>query len=44
MGKIWHVWFKGLECLVMGELKLIRVWNFKFFVVEYLPPKYKEIL
>jgi hypothetical protein len=31
MGKIWCVWCKGVQCLVMGEFKQIKIWSLKYF-------------
>ncbi len=37
MVKIWGVWCKGVQCLVIGELKWIRTSSLKSLIVASLP-------
>jgi hypothetical protein len=34
----------GVQCLVMDELKQIRIWSLKFLIIASLPLEYKEVL
>jgi hypothetical protein len=43
-GKISSVWWKGVKCSVMNELKHYRILSFKFFIIASLPLEYKEVL
>jgi hypothetical protein len=43
-GKIWGVSCKEIKCLVMGELKQIRILSLKSLNVASLSLQYKEIL
>jgi hypothetical protein len=43
-GKLWGVSYKGIKCLVMGELKQIRILSLKSLIVASLSLQYKEIL
>jgi hypothetical protein len=36
-GKRWGVWCKGVQCLVMGELKHIKILSLKFLIIASLP-------
>jgi len=42
-GKIWDVWCKGGQCLVMSELKKITISILKSLIVPSLSLGYKEI-
>jgi hypothetical protein len=45
MGKIWGVWCKGVQSLMMGDLKQINILSLRsLIVVASLPLDYKEIL
>jgi hypothetical protein len=44
MEKIWSVWCKEVQCLVMGKLKYIKISSLKSLIVATLPLKYKEAL
>jgi hypothetical protein len=43
-GKMWDVWCKRVQCLVMGELKHIKISSLKYFIIASWPLKYKEVL
>jgi hypothetical protein len=43
-GKYGGVWCKEVQCLMMGELKQIRILSLIFWIVASLPPEYKELL
>jgi hypothetical protein len=44
-GKIWDVWCKGGQCLVMSELKQIKIsiLNIKSLIVPSLSLEHKEV-
>jgi hypothetical protein len=44
MGKIWGVWCKGVQCLMMGELKQIGISSLRSLIVASLLLQYKEDL
>jgi hypothetical protein len=44
MGKTWGVWCMGVKCLLMGELKQIKISSIKSWIIASLLPKYKEVL
>jgi hypothetical protein len=44
MGKIWGVWCKGIQCLVVGELKHIKISSLKSLIIASLFMEYKEVL
>jgi len=44
MGKTWVVWCNGVQCLVMGELKHIKISNLKSLIVISLLLEEKEVL
>jgi hypothetical protein len=44
MGKIWGVWCKGVQSLMMGDLKQIKILSLRSLIVASLPLDYKEIL
>jgi hypothetical protein len=44
MGKIWGVWCKGIQCLVMGEFKHIKISSLKYLIIASLLIEYKEVL
>jgi hypothetical protein len=35
---------KGVQCLVMGELKHIKILSLKLSIIASLPLEYKEVL
>jgi hypothetical protein len=43
-GKIWGVWWKGVQCWVMVELTQIKISSLKFWIVASLALGYKEVL
>jgi len=43
-GRYGGVWCKEVQCLVMGELKQIKVLNVKFSIVASLPLEYEALL
>ncbi len=43
MWKLWGVWYKGDQCLIMSEIKQIMILSLNFFVVASLPLDYKEV-
>jgi hypothetical protein len=44
MRKIWGVCCKGVQHLMMDELKQIRIPSLKYWIIASLPLKYKKVL
>jgi hypothetical protein len=44
MGKVWHVWCKGIERSMMGELKEMKILSFKSWIIASLLLEYKKVL
>jgi hypothetical protein len=42
MGKIWGVWCKGVQCLVMSDLKHNKISNLRSLIITSLPLEYEE--
>jgi hypothetical protein len=42
MGKIWGVWCKDVQCLMMGKSNHIKILNLNFFIIISLPLEYKK--
>jgi hypothetical protein len=40
----WGVWCKGVQCLVMGELKQNKISSLKSLIVAFLPLEDKDVL
>jgi len=43
IGKIWVVWCKGVKCLLIGELKQIRISSLRSLIIPSLPMEYKVL-